>query len=121
MCSALREELDEQHKKRLESFEIKMKPIIIKDGPSRKVMAFASVVCISLNTPYDIKTVNNAKSRFVHVLSLLISTNKDMATEEQWSRYSVTTVKFFIGVPNDTKLVNQRIFSKYHVKKTYYN
>ena len=37
VCSALREELDEQHKKRLESFEIKMKPIIIRDGPSQKV------------------------------------------------------------------------------------
>ncbi|XP_023337885.1 uncharacterized protein LOC111708668 isoform X2 [Eurytemora carolleeae] len=36
VCSALREELDEQHKKRLESFEIKMKPIIIRDGPSQK-------------------------------------------------------------------------------------
>jgi hypothetical protein len=44
VCSALREELDEQHKKRLESFEIKMKPIIIKDGPSRKVMAPAPVL-----------------------------------------------------------------------------
>ena len=38
VCSALREELDEQHKKRLESFEMKMKPIIIRDGPSQKVL-----------------------------------------------------------------------------------
>jgi len=38
VCAALREELDEQNKKRMESFEIKMKPIIIKDGPSRKVV-----------------------------------------------------------------------------------
>jgi len=35
-CKALRNELDEQHKIRMESFEIKMKPIIIKDGPSKK-------------------------------------------------------------------------------------
>ncbi len=79
MCSALREELDEQHKKRLESFEIKMKPIIIKDGPSRKVTAPAFVVCISRNS-FFIKTFNIAKSRFVLVLSLLISTYKDLAT-----------------------------------------
>jgi hypothetical protein len=55
VCSALREELDEQHKKRLESFEIKMKPIIIKDGPSRKVTVPALVVYICGNSPYDIK------------------------------------------------------------------
>jgi len=35
-CKALRNELDEQHKIRMESFEIKMKPIIIRDGPSKK-------------------------------------------------------------------------------------
>ena len=32
----MRNDLDEQHKIRMESFEIKMKPIIIRDGPSRK-------------------------------------------------------------------------------------
>ena len=37
-CTALRNELDDQHKIRMESFEIKMKPIIIRDGPSRKVV-----------------------------------------------------------------------------------
>ena len=37
VCAALREELDAAHKQRLEAFEIKMKPIIIRDGPSRKV------------------------------------------------------------------------------------
>lgn len=36
VCAALREDLDAQHKKRLEAFETKMKPIIIKDGPSKK-------------------------------------------------------------------------------------
>lgn len=35
-CKALRNELDDQHKLRMESFEVKMKPIIIRDGPSRK-------------------------------------------------------------------------------------
>ena len=35
-CTSLRNDLDEQHKIRMESFEIKMKPIIIRDGPSRK-------------------------------------------------------------------------------------
>ena len=40
VCAALREDLDEQHKKRLESFDQKMKPIIIKDGPSKKVRHF---------------------------------------------------------------------------------
>ena len=39
-CTALRNELDDQHKIRMESFEIKMKPIIIRDGPSRKVVTF---------------------------------------------------------------------------------
>ena len=28
--------MDDQHKLRMESFEVKMKPIIIRDGPSRK-------------------------------------------------------------------------------------
>ena len=37
-CTSLRNELDDQHKIRMESFEIKMKPIIIRDGPSRKVV-----------------------------------------------------------------------------------
>ena len=37
VCAALREDLDAQHKKRMEALEIKMKPIIIKDGPSKKV------------------------------------------------------------------------------------
>ena len=38
VCAALREDLDIQHKKRMESFETKMKPIIIKEGPSKKVI-----------------------------------------------------------------------------------
>ena len=38
VCAALREDLDAQHKKRMESFETKMKPIIIKEGPSKKVI-----------------------------------------------------------------------------------
>ena len=37
VCAALREALDAEHKKRMEAFESKMKPIIIKDGPSKKV------------------------------------------------------------------------------------
>lgn len=37
-CAVLRDELDVQHKKRLEALEIKIKPIIIKDGPSKKVI-----------------------------------------------------------------------------------
>jgi len=36
VCAALREALDAETKKRMEAFENKMKPIIIKDGPSRK-------------------------------------------------------------------------------------
>ena len=36
-CNDLREELDAQHRKRMESFEIQLKPIIIRDGPSKKV------------------------------------------------------------------------------------
>ena len=36
-CKELRAELDEQHKIRMEAFEIKMKPIIINEGPSKKV------------------------------------------------------------------------------------
>ena len=38
VCAALREALDAEHKKRMEAFENKMKPIIIKDGPSKKVI-----------------------------------------------------------------------------------
>ncbi len=40
VCAELREELDAAHKQRLEAFEIKMKPIIIREGPSRKVSAW---------------------------------------------------------------------------------
>ena len=36
-CRDLRTALDDQHKKRMEAFEIQFKPIIIRDGPSRKV------------------------------------------------------------------------------------
>ena len=43
VCAALREALDAEHKKRMEAFENKMKPIIIKDGPSKKV------ICKDLN------------------------------------------------------------------------
>ena len=37
VCAALREALDAEHRKRMDVFETKMKPIIIKDGPSKKV------------------------------------------------------------------------------------
>merc|ERR1712038_1439031 len=37
VCAALREDLDIQQKKRMESFETKMKPIIIKEGPSKRL------------------------------------------------------------------------------------
>ena len=43
VCAALREDLDAQHKKRMESFETKMKPIIIKEGPSKKVLPFTFI------------------------------------------------------------------------------
>ncbi|XP_059090636.1 uncharacterized protein LOC131886355 isoform X2 [Tigriopus californicus] len=36
VCNALREELDAAHKERIQAFEIKMQPIIIRDGPSKK-------------------------------------------------------------------------------------
>ena len=36
-CRDLRTALDDQHKKRMEAFEIQFKPIIIRDGPSKKV------------------------------------------------------------------------------------
>lgn len=44
VCAALREDLDLQHKKRMEALETKMKPIIVKDGPSKKVN-FAQTFC----------------------------------------------------------------------------
>ncbi len=43
VCAALREALDAEHKRRMEAFETKMKPIIIKDGPSRKVTTLISI------------------------------------------------------------------------------
>lgn len=46
VCAALREDLDAAHKQRLEAFEIKMKPIIIRDGPSRKVSLKGTPVSI---------------------------------------------------------------------------
>ena len=44
VCAALREALDAETKKRMEAFENKMKPIIIKDGPSRKVSVILYIV-----------------------------------------------------------------------------
>ena len=44
VCAALREALDAETKKRMEAFENKMKPIIIKDGPSRKVSFILYIV-----------------------------------------------------------------------------
>ena len=49
VCAALREDLDIQHKKRMESFETKMKPIIIKEGPSKKVIRNHQCSIISMN------------------------------------------------------------------------
>ena len=37
VCGELRDELDMAHKQRLDAFEIKMKPIVVREGPSRKV------------------------------------------------------------------------------------
>ena len=37
VCGELRDELDLAHKQRLDAFEIKMKPIVVREGPSRKV------------------------------------------------------------------------------------
>ena len=49
VCAALREALDAEHKKRMDVFETKMKPIIIKDGPSKKVsIIFGVPVLIDL-------------------------------------------------------------------------
>ena len=48
VCAALREALDAEHKKRMEAFENKMKPIIIKDGPSKKVQLHFRFVFVSL-------------------------------------------------------------------------
>ena len=36
-CKQLRIYIDEQHKIRMEAFEIKMKPIVVNEEPSRKV------------------------------------------------------------------------------------
>ena len=48
-CTDLREELDAQHKKRMESFEIQLKPIIIRDGPSKKVFPLKLLFCVYLD------------------------------------------------------------------------
>ena len=58
VCAALREALDAETKKRMEAFENKMKPIIIKDGPSRKVSTisfFQQSILIKIysRTSYD--------------------------------------------------------------------
>ena len=45
VCAALREALDAEHRKRMDVFETKMKPIIIKDGPSKKVSEAARKKC----------------------------------------------------------------------------
>ena len=37
VCSALRENLEEQHEKRLSAANTKFKPVVITDEPSRKV------------------------------------------------------------------------------------
>ena len=48
VCAALREALDAEHKKRMDVFETKMKPIIIKDGPSKKVSIIFGVYTLLL-------------------------------------------------------------------------
>ena len=40
VCSALREELEEEHRKRMEAVNSKFKPLTITDEPSRKVWSF---------------------------------------------------------------------------------
>ena len=72
-CTALRNELDDQHKIRMESFEIKMKPIIIRDGPSRKV--------VEMNLP-------NSESNFF--LSIFQANFKIQAAKLAYEIYSMT-------------------------------
>ena len=55
VCAALREALDAEHKKRMDVFETKMKPIIIKDGPSKKV---SRIFCLTVTY---IRVAQNAK------------------------------------------------------------
>ena len=47
-CKQLRLDLDEQHKIRMEAFEIKMKPIVVNEEPSRKVNSPCSIQLIKI-------------------------------------------------------------------------
>ena len=54
VCASLREEMDQLHNKRLESFGFKMRPIINKDGPSKKVnKALKNETCINCNVNFE--------------------------------------------------------------------
>ena len=37
VCSALREELEEEHRRRMEAANLKFRPIVITEEPSKKV------------------------------------------------------------------------------------
>ena len=46
-CKQLRIDIDDQHKIRMEAFEIKMKPIVVNEEPSRKVNSLSQCAHIS--------------------------------------------------------------------------
>ena len=70
VCAALREALDAETKKRMEAFENKMKPIIIKDGPSRKVSTTPSffLVYFDLKLSKDFLRYGRDTSDPIHVI-----------------------------------------------------
>ena len=85
VCAALREALDAETKKRMEAFENKMKPIIIKDGPSRKVSSISYIVG-KRECWYKLKTFNR---HFFQILSLC--SQHFLLKENKWTKSKVET------------------------------
>ena len=80
----MRTALDDQHKKRMEAFELQFKPIIIRDGPSKKVKQkrrylFCFERAQDMEVFYFQIIAVNAKSSFTHILSCILEPNVEIS------------------------------------------
>ena len=79
----MRTALDDQHKKRMEAFELQFKPIIIRDGPSKKVKQkrrylFCFERAQDIEVFYFQIIAVNAKSSFIHILPCILEPNVEI-------------------------------------------
>ena len=60
VCSALREELEEEHRRRMEAANLKFRPIVITEEPSKKVRRgkdFEHIIWILLQANFKINAM----------------------------------------------------------------